>query len=136
MLRVSNPFPPTCTCVVGTFRIPFLQLGLCKASGTSRSEQCVWERSLGAGRESGIRVLHLTFLSSESVRRVEAGNQPFDPQQSYHPHESQDRDSTFGLGAIKNGAVIFIDLKDTYFQIPIHPNSQPYLYIALNGKEF
>ena len=29
-----------------------------------------------------------------------------------------------------------LDLKDTYFQIPIHLDSQPSLRIALNGKVF
>ena len=39
------------------------------------------------------------------------------------------------LALIRNVDVMFsINLKDTYFQIPIHPNSRLYLRIALQGK--
>ena len=29
-----------------------------------------------------------------------------------------------------------IDLKDAYFQVPIHPHSRPYLWIMLNWKVY
>ena len=41
------------------------------------------------------------------------------------------------VGAIRKGDVIFsADLKDAHFQIPIHPETLPYLWFALNGKVF
>ena len=40
------------------------------------------------------------------------------------------------LGLIRGGGdfMFLIDLKDAYLQMPIHPNFQPYLWIALGGK--
>ena len=39
------------------------------------------------------------------------------------------------LGSIRKGDAIFsINLTDAYFQVPIHPDSQSFLQIVLNGK--
>ena len=41
------------------------------------------------------------------------------------------------VGSIKKGGLMFlINLEDTYFQIPIHLDSCPYLWIALEGKVY
>ena len=39
------------------------------------------------------------------------------------------------LGSIKKWDWMFlIDLKDAYFQIPVHPESWPYLWFCLEGR--
>ena len=72
---LSSPVPPPPTCVKVIFRVPLLQLGVCKGSSTTKeSGQDAGERSLGGGRKSWARILQLTFLGSESIRRLEAGD--------------------------------------------------------------
>ena len=39
------------------------------------------------------------------------------------------------LGSIQRGDWMFLlDLKDAYFQIPIHPDSHPYIWFVLEGR--
>ena len=79
----------------------------------------------------------MSLFGPEGVRRLDAGDTPLEPQWIHHPHQVQDGDNVFGLGGRQEGDVIFsIDLKDTYPQVLIYPDSQPYLRIALNGKVF
>ena len=55
------------------------------------------ERSLGVDREPQSTLLQLTVLNTQSIRKVEADNQPFEPQQLCHSHKIQDGDSIFAL---------------------------------------
>ena len=56
-LQVSHSFSPPPTYVEGAAGVPFLQLGVCEGSGTSRrSGQDAGERCLGAGRSLAIPV--------------------------------------------------------------------------------
>ena len=67
--------------------------------------------------------------------RVEASNRSLEFHQLCHPHGIQNGDSIFDLRSHQEERCdVLIDLKDAYFHIPILPDSQPYLFIALNGK--
>ena len=72
-LSSSIPLPPTC--VAGTHRILFLQLGVCKDSGTSKkSGQGAGKGTLKMMENTGPGVITADFFSSEGVSREEAGN--------------------------------------------------------------
>ena len=59
------PFHQLPTCVVGTSRVPFLQLGVCQGLVTSRSGQDSAERHLGTGKQSWSRLLQSAVPGTE-----------------------------------------------------------------------
>ena len=103
----------------GNFRVPFLQFGICQGSGTSgRGGQDAGKGSFGTGNESGIRVLQLFVYSPEGI----GGRGSWRPMISFSGLSGYVMGTISSvLRLIRKGNVMFlIDLKDIYFQIPLH----------------
>ena len=121
--------PPPSTCDSGTSGVPFLWLGVCSSSSTfGGSEQDAGKRHHRDGRLSGSGLLRCLFL----VQKVTGGWHPMINLLALNGFVTLTRFSMetvpLVLGSIQHGDVMFsIDPKDTYFQVLIHPDSQPYL---------
>ena len=125
------PVPPLSTLVSGTSRVPYLFLRVFEGSGTSeRSGQNVGERCFGVGRASRPRVLQSLVSTTESNRMMEADHK------SLHSQLLCDSYFLQGGNNRKGDIMLLIDLMDTYFQIPIHPDSRPYLRIVFLNKVY
>ena len=67
-----------------------------------RRQQAAEERGLGTGEESWTRLLQLSILSLEGVRRVATGVQSFESLWLRHLYQVQDRDG-FLVGVDQEG---------------------------------
>ena len=115
------------------FRVPFLLLGVCKGSNTSRrSGQDAGERHSRDSQESGFGKLQSILPYSEGNRGLETSYWPVVSQQICHPHQLLDVNGFVIVGVDQVGRHRV--LRNACFQIPFHPNSQPYLLIVLIGR--
>ena len=74
---------------------------------------------------------HLSMVQ-KVLGEVATCDQAFKLVQVCHSYQVQDGEVSSVLGTIRKGDVMFlIDLKDAYFQSPIHPDSQPFLRVAI-----
>ena len=130
-LQISCSIPPPPTCVEGTSQVPFLQV--------------LWgevDKMLEKGTLELVDHLDLELLQQVVLgAKVNLGWHPVIDLLSLKgpiivTKFTMDMVSSV-FGAIRKGAFMFlIDLKGTYFQIPIHPGSQLYLWIMLEGKVY
>ena len=130
--------PPPPTCVTGTSRDPFLCLRVCQGSGTSRRGwQDAGKMHLGTGIVQAWVITVVCFW----CKRCWGGQHPMiclSSQNSYVIFIKFNLEMiSVMLGSMGEWDYMFlINLKDAYFKILIHPDSRPYLRIALKGKAY
>ena len=59
---------------------------------------------------------------------METNHRSFLPKQVCYPHQLQDGDGFIGVGDV----MFLIDLKDTYFQVPIHRNCHEWRRLSVS----
>ena len=110
---------------------------ICKGSGISRrSGQDAGERSFGYGRGPWARILQMTFLGSESIRRLGASNRPFEPQQLSPSPNWGWRPYPQSWGHQEGWRDVLHWPEGCLSRNSLHLDSQPYIYIALNEEVF
>ena len=108
-------------------QVPFLHL----SGTTKRIGQDSEERRLGAGKSSGSGLLQQVVFGSEDDGGVASHDRLVESEWVLHSHQILHGDSIISPGVDQEGDIMFsINLKDAYFQIPIHLDSQPYLRIT------
>ena len=81
-----------------------------------------------AGSTSISRLLQPVIHGYESFRGVETGRRPF---------HSELEDSAAILLSVRPGDwMVSLDLRDTYLQVPMHPDSRKFLRIMVGGKVY
>ena len=135
---VSSSVPPFPARISGVDRIPFLWLGVHEGSGASdRNNQDVGKRCSGGSQSSGSRLLQLLVLGPLSDRKMEANYRSFDSQSLHDPNSLQGGDSGFSLRVDQKKGYDVLDRSEgCELQIPIHLDSQPYLWITLSGRVY
>ena len=125
------------TCDGGTHSFPFPQLGVYQGSCLSR--RIVQDTGVSKALWRRLRTQDWDSTAVFLVQKVLGGWKPlinlfFLSNFVKITRLKMETVSTI-LGAIRKGDVkFFVDLKSTYFQFLIHPDSWPYLWIALEGR--
>ena len=138
--EISCPLPPPPTCVTEPLKFPSYTSGSAKAYTLQGQMDKMLERGgLELVDHSGPGYYGWLFL----VNRGGGGggwhpvNDMFGLNGYVTLAKFKLKTVSLMLGSIKKRDFIFlIDLKDTYFQTPIHPNSWPHLWITLGGKVY
>ena len=95
------------------------------------------EGSSGSCRPAWSGLLQPPFSAAEGDRWLEASHRLIHSELLFHPDKFQIETVALILVSIRKGDLMFsVDLKDAYFQIPIHSDSQPYLRFVLEGQVF
>ena len=122
---------------MGANRVPILWLGDCEGSGTSGgSGQNVEERGSRTGREYGSRLLQSAVSGSEGDRRLKISHRPVISEQACNSCQFQNGNGIVSLGVNEERGHVFDGPQGAYFLIPIHPDTWPFLHIALTGKVY
>ena len=116
--QVHCPLPPPSTCISETSRVLFLCLGVCQSSDTLRRSG----QDTGTSGLSGSRLLQPAVSSAEVIAHVGDLVINFLSLNSYVTlSKFMVETVSLMLGLIRKGDfMLFLDLKDIYFQIPIH----------------
>ena len=115
--------------------VPNVPLRLSKSSlPVSRGLDYVVEGSLGESPRSGSRPLQTSLRSGKGVRgwRPVIDLSPFNEFVQQTPFKMETASSVL-LSVRKGDFLASIDLKDAYFQIPVHVFSRKWLRFVLNG---
>ena len=94
------------------------------SSGLFYQVSSVKERNRKGGKCKISRVLQSPISSTQASPKVEASNRP---KQAQHLHLKMETPESIRTSLIQGEWMSSIDLSDTYFHIPIHPNSRKYL---------
>ena len=128
----SIPLPANC--VLGTPGVSGVGAGSCSQGGDLQDAS---EGSSGMCRPPQSRLFQPSLSDAEGDRWLETCHRPAYSERLCHPDQVPDGDSGVSIGSIRKGNwMVSIDLKDEYFQIPIHPESRPYLRFVVEGQVF
>ena len=100
-----------------------------------RGDAC--QRSLRNCPRSGSRLLQSSLPGGECVWRLETRDRSLSPERVRPSYSVQDGNSHFGTVFCQRGDFLAsLDLKDGYFQIPIHPSSRKLLRFTSEGTVY
>ena len=134
---VPDSLPLCSSIVLGShpfsFEQPLVHEG--QSSGSGSSFSC-GEGGSRASPPSLSSLLQPVVSSEEDLRVVEAGHQPFHSEPSHPQVSVQDGDSPVCASVGAERRLVSLDLKDTYLQVPIHPDSRKYLRFVAFGRVY
>ena len=143
----SNRSPGRLPCsLLGLSSSPFSHPGIVSdvpgrlSSGSSlaargRSDAC--QRSLRNHPKSGSRLLQSPSPGGEGLWRLETRDLSLSPERVHPAYSVEDGNSRFCTVICQRGGFSsFPDLKDAYFQIPIHPSSRKLLRFTSEGTVY
>ena len=127
----SSPHP-------NTNFVPCLPPRISSISGApSGDRDDAGQRSAGDRSRSGPRLLQPPLPGGKGDGRLASRDRPVDSEHLHSTDTVQDGDCSSVLNAVQeNDLLASLDLKDAYFQVPVHPSSRKFLRFVSQGTVY